>query len=143
MSAPQSNLDPDTRRQVIEAVAETLDHYYVFPEKGHEMREALNANLALGAYDGLTTNTALSDRLTADLQAISSDKHVRVRYNEEPRPVVSPEEDAPANLPGWIRGGAQRQLRLRRVERLPGNVGYLDLRGLLPPAWAARRPWPR
>src|SRR4051794_1856111 len=102
MLGTETNLDADTRRQVIEAVAETLDHYYVFPEKRQAMREALHANLASGTYGDLTTNVALCERLTADLQTISSDKHIRVRLNEEPRPVVPPEEDAPANLPEWI-----------------------------------------
>src|SRR4051812_20639371 len=136
MSAPESNLDSDTRRQVIEAVAETLDHYYVFPEKGQVMREGLHASLSSGAYDALTTNQALCDRLTADLQAISSDKHIRVRYNDEPRPVVPPEEEVPANLPEWIAEARSVNFGFYKVERLPGNVGYLDLRNF----WVASFP---
>src|SRR3954454_17442878 len=87
------------------------------PREGAGDAGGLHANLASGAYDDLTTNQALCDRLTADLQAISSDKHIRVRYNDEPRPVVPPEEEVPANLPEWIAEARSVNFGFSKVER--------------------------
>ena len=89
-------IDADTRRQVVEGAAHTLEANYVFPAIGRAMSQSLLTALSEHKYDHLGTPDAICDRLTADLQTISRDLHIRVRYNEEARSVgASLEESSP------------------------------------------------
>src|SRR3954452_19908927 len=98
MADTQTAVDDGTRRQILEKVAHALESYYVFPEVARQMGERLRSGLAAGDYDSLAEPLALFERLPNDLQAICRDKHVRVRYSEDPRQFgleeSSPEERA-------------------------------------------------
>jgi hypothetical protein len=116
---------------------------YVFPELAGQVAAAVEARLAAGEYDNLDEIT-LTELLTRHLQEASGDKHLRVRPGGGPRP------GRRAGGPGGPGGDRDerdgepadhegRRLKMRqlgrldnfgihRVERLDGNIGYLDLR---------------
>ncbi len=71
-------LDAAERRDVIEKLAKTLEANFVFPETGVRYATMLRANLASGAYDGLTDPDAFETRVTADLQTVAKDGHLRL-----------------------------------------------------------------
>jgi hypothetical protein len=71
-------VDAAERAQVIAELAKTLEANFVFPETGVKYAAMLRANLASGAYDGLSDPTAFGDRVTADLQAVAKDGHLRL-----------------------------------------------------------------
>jgi hypothetical protein len=126
-------IDGATRAQIIDTLVARLDAGYVFPEKAAEMAKDLRARVARGDYNSLTSAIGFADTLTAHLQAVSHDKHLRIRYSDRAFPSgqqgPSPED--------------QRQMRERakadnygigRPERLEGNVAYLEIRTFgLPP----------
>jgi hypothetical protein len=130
-------IDADTRRAVVEGVAQTLEANYVFPAIGRAMSESLLTALDEHRYDHLDTPEALCDRLTADLQTISRDLHIRVRHNEEARSTGgSPDEYSPEDLARWTAQARSANFGFYEVKRLAGNVGYLDLRNF----WDATLP---
>lgn len=137
MAGTGTTVDTDTRRRVIENIAGALDKHYVFPEVGKKMSEALQTSLAAGAYNELTTPAALCERLTVELQAISHDKHVRVRYSSQPRIFGGAEEEQSAQETAQLIALARSvNFGFYKVERLDGNIGYLDLRNF----WDAEYP---
>lgn len=132
-------IDSALRDSVIGGVLQALDKSYVFPEKAAEMRKAVEARRAAGAYANVTNAVELATVLTKDLQDVSHDKHLAVRYaagggaaptvpagmpNFRPTDAgacasTNP-NDGPADaLPGYGICGA---------ELLPGNVGYVEIR---------------
>lgn len=138
--AAQSPTQPDNglRQEIIEGVARTLENYYVFPDQGKQMSEFLLKALADHAYDELTTQETLCEKLTADLQAICHDKHVRVRFNADPRPVpveVNVDEDSPEDIARWMDMARRANFGFHKVERLSGNIGYLDFRNFWEVEW--------
>jgi C-terminal processing protease CtpA/Prc len=136
MTQPRTLVDADTRREVVENVARALEDYYVFPDVAQKMGETLRAQLAAHAYDDLTTSDALCDRLTDDLQELSRDKHLRVRFSEEARVYGNPNEDySPEDVAAWLDEARRDNFGFYKVERLPGNVGYLDLRAFWEAEW--------
>lgn len=130
--APAAPLTPTDRGQSLESLAEALGERYVFPDKGARMAEMLRAAATSGKYDDCADTAALAQRVTADLQGLCSDKHLRVRV--APPAVARPARgiDMPHNRPADNFGFV-------RVEVLPGNIGYIRLDGFSP-AEAAREP---
>lgn len=125
-------IDAATRAAAIEGVLGAVEAHYVFPEVARRMAEDVRARLANGEYDALTSARAFCEALTAHLQGICGDRHLRVVYDAEPRPPRGP-EPTPAEREEARRLGALRNFGFARVERLPGNVGYLDLRQFAAP----------
>jgi hypothetical protein len=124
---PATALDAEARRAAVARIAQLLDERYVFQDVGREAGAFVTAQLEAGAYDALTDVEAFAERLTEDLQSVSHDGHMRVR----PAPPGEPGD------PDAAMAAARRRMRAEnygfyRVERLDGNVGYLDLRGFAP-----------
>jgi hypothetical protein len=125
---PAAPLQASHRAELIREVSENLREVYVFEDVALEMIELINDKLERGEYDQFDTVAALTDQLTADLQSISHDLHLNVRAAKPPTrnaegEGLSPQEQAQRRLEG-----ARRQnFGFRRVEMLPGNIGYLEL----------------
>jgi hypothetical protein len=126
-------------RETVETALALLRRSYVFPERAERAAEAIEARLAAGEYDGLDDD-ALAERLTGQLQEICDDKHLRVR-TMPPRPARA-EPGRPGRPPlGHGPGrGDRRPLNygIFGAQRLDGNVGYLDVRGVPGPEEAGR-----
>jgi C-terminal processing protease CtpA/Prc len=126
---PDMILDVAARTAVIEGALRNINDFYVFPETAKKMDAAIRARIAAKEYDGITSAKALADKLTADLQDISKDKHLGVRYSHQPIPEKSlPLHERPEVL-GFMKAV---NYGFEKVERMPGNVGYVDLRGFAP-----------
>jgi C-terminal processing protease CtpA/Prc len=108
----------------IEEALALLEARYVFPETAARAAGEIRARRAAGAYDGLSEE-ALAERLTADLFAVCGDKHLRVRVRNGTLAAASTEAELATALLDQMR---LDNYGIARVERLPGNVGYLDLR---------------
>lgn len=126
---PDRTIDAAERRVVIDGVLDRLKQAYVFPDTALAMERAIRARQRRGEYDRITSGRVFAESLTAHLRAVSRDLHLRVRHRAEPFPMESngngpsPEERAQARV-----YGQRMNFGFERVERLPGNVGYLELR---------------
>jgi len=101
----------------------------VFPDVGERAARALRDKLKRGRYDRVTGAKAFGDSLNADLRAVAHDLHLRVHYFNRPLPPAG--ADAAPSAEELARMAAQSRSRnygFERVERLAGNVGYIDLR---------------
>jgi hypothetical protein len=126
------SLDSVARATLIDNLLQKLHDHYIFPEVARQMDAAIRAKAGSGAYDDLTTLEDLCERLTGDLQAVSHDKHLRLFYHAEPEPEDEPEQPTPEQIEEFRQAMSLLNFGFARVERLPGNIGYLDLRGFFP-----------
>lgn len=136
MTATEHTLDRETCRAVIETLLRELRARYVYPDVAERMEAAIRGRLGAGEYDAIAAGPALAEALTAHLQEVGRDRHLRVSWEEEPRPVRDREGPDPEERERWRQAGLQRNFGFQRVERLAGNVGYLDLRQFASPAFA-------
>jgi CubicO group peptidase (beta-lactamase class C family) len=120
-----ATLDDQTRATVIEGALQALKANYVFPEKAKEMEQAIRARLARQEYATLTSAEAFARQLTAHLQEVSHDKHLRVLYTQGSGAGMATRLDPALNRAL----SKKRNYGFEKVERLAGNIGYLDLRG--------------
>ena len=125
-------VDAATRKAVIAELSTQLKANYVFPDVATQVATALAAKEASGGYDRATDSDAFADALSNDLRALGRDSHFRVGYDPEFRP--SPPNTVPdaETVERMRQEIASRSFGVERIERLPGNVGYLELRGFGP-----------
>lgn len=131
---PDLTIDAPARTQLVDALSKRLNDSYVFPEVAKAMEIALRGHLQKGDYEQFTTATEFAKKVTADLQAVSHDKHLRVRYSFEPIPVRGDHSEPTAEDRENFRRTANRTNHgFEKVERLPGNIGYIRFRGFFDP----------
>jgi Peptidase family S41/N-terminal domain of Peptidase_S41 in eukaryotic IRBP len=126
-------------RETVTKAMELLRANYVFPELAERAAAAIEARLAAGEYDNLD-DIGLTQVVTEHLQEATDDRHLALRLGEvgphrvqqEPEPAKP--EDREARRLTMRQRGRLDNFGIRRVERLDGNVGYLDLRRMPVPA---------
>ena len=64
--------------KVIDATATALEENFVFPEVGTRYAAALRAKLAAGGYARFANAAEFAKAVTADLQAVHSDRHLKL-----------------------------------------------------------------
>jgi len=94
---PALTSTPLSVREMVETTLALLRRSYVFPDRAEQAATAIEARLAAGEYDDLD-ETALAERLTAQLDEICADKHLRVRAMP-PRPQRAPRPEPAGGRP--------------------------------------------
>lgn len=132
---PDGTIDAAARTQIIESISKRLNEAYVFPDVAKKMEASLREHVAKKDYDQITSSRAFAETLTKDLQAVSKDKHLRVRYSHEPLPV---RPSGPREPSAEQREEERREMNwmnhgFNKAERLRGNIGYIEFRGFFDP----------
>ena len=127
--AQAPKLDNKAQAEVVNKIADLLRDNYVFPDVGEQAGKFVQSQQSKGAYANTTGAQDFSERLTHDLQSISHDKHMRV-FMAPPEP--KEKEDPEQRELRFLHQDARNNFGFVKLERLAGNVGYLDLRGFSP-----------
>lgn len=132
---PDLPLDAGTRAAVVEQLAHELDTRYVDVARGAALARMLRARLQAHAYDAIASSAALADRLNADLESDSHDKHLHVDYSPDVFPLAIADAKPDPAQAAFERAQLQRvNYGFDKVERLPFNIGYFKLDLLMPGA---------
>jgi hypothetical protein len=127
---PDLTIDAATRTAVIDLLLRELNDSYVFAETAKKMETDIRNRISAKEYDNVTSARDFAAKLTADLQSVSHDKHLRVRYSFEKMPERKDRREPTSDE---IEQGRWFNKRINygfeRVERMNGNIGYIDLRG--------------
>ncbi len=130
-SAQSETLGPAAQGVIVNRVAELLEERYVFPEMAQQCADGLRGLVAQGELKEARSPEDLGSFLTEAIRKVSQDKHLLVRLRARPEG-ASPGQGKPvhplrkrAQLAGRA---AESNFGFERVERLDGNIGYLDLR---------------
>lgn len=109
------------RSKVIDSVVRHLHMSYIDAGQARQ----LDAMLRQADFSGAADDEAFAKAVSTLMQQTTKDQHLRLMYSAKPTP-------EPMNGPATATGIAQQQASLRaenygidRVERLPGNIGYL------------------
>jgi C-terminal processing protease CtpA/Prc len=126
-------IDAAVQNAVIDRLVKVLNEDYIFPETATKMETALREHRQKKDYEKLTSARAFADALTLHLQEVSHDKHLRVRYSYREIPPESGNREPSAEERAQFREFLRTtNCGFEKVERLPGNVAYLELRQFAP-----------
>jgi hypothetical protein len=127
-------IDRALRTSVVDAVARCTEDNYVFPDRAREAARAIRRHQKNGDYKDITSADALATRLTSDLQAVTPDRHLKVMFSAEPRPMQE--------TPGEPSAEEVSQRRLGAVRRTGIEAPSMDNVGCerpAPNAWPVRQ----
>ena len=104
--------DKADAEKAVTDLATALEENFVFPDKGKAYATMLRANLAKGAYASFADAPAFAEKVTADLQAVHKDGHLRLRLapTEQQRGQAQAPNGGPADAndvakAGWLAPG--------------------------------------
>lgn len=125
----QQPLSKETVATTVDETIRLIKEKYVFPEKADAVVERIREARAAGRY-AVADAGELAARLTADMQAVTADKHMSVAF-DPPRAASLP----PLNTagPGGGPAGFFAQLMtttnygVPELKVLPGNVRYISI----------------
>jgi len=124
-------LSAGERSEVLKSLYAKLSANYVFPDTAAHIVKALPAKA--GAYDKAVTAGEFGEMLSRDLRELGQDKHFRVFFDPEFRERAAPEAIPSAQDMAQQRAEvASIAYGIEKVQRLPGNVAYVELRGFGP-----------
>jgi hypothetical protein len=127
-----------SRQQLIDSLIKEVNSSYVFPDVARKIDTSLREQQRRGVFDNIKSAEQLSEVLTKEMQATSKDRHLRVTYSEQIIPASKPNtEPTPDDVASKLAMLRSDNFGVEKVERLPLNIGYLDLVGFAPAKDAA------
>ncbi len=130
---PDLPLDAATRAAVVEQLAHELDTRYVDVARGAALARTLRARLQARAYNAIASSTALADRLNAELEVDSHDKHLHVDYSPDVFPLAIADAKPDPEQAAFELAQIKRvNYGFDDIQRLPFNIGYFKLDLLMP-----------
>ena len=132
---PKAPVATADRQQVVDTLAAKLRAHYIYPDRAEKIAATLQAHAAHGDYDGAKTVAALQEALDKDLRAVGDDRHFRIEFVPDFDAAMEDEEHVPnqEEIDQMRKETAFTGWGVGRVQRMPGNVGYIDMRSF-PPA---------
>lgn len=135
-SAPLNGAD---RAAIIQTLVTKIRANYIEPAVAERVGLAITNKHAKGGYASAATAQALSEALAKDLREFSGDKHFGARIVEGFR-----EFSGTADLPSRAQVEERRErsarqgYEIQKIERLPGNIGYIELRAFDAPEFVGQ-----
>lgn len=124
-------IEPRDAEDIATKVARLVRDHYVFPAEATRLHTLIAARISAGNYARTGDLETLAETLTADLQSVNGDRHLRVLYSDLP---VVDLDDADAELAMWASRADGDAGGIGRLEILPHNIGLVELRPILYPA---------
>ena len=130
---PDITLTPAVRAEVVDTMLKKLNENYIFADVAKKMETAIRTRVNHHEYGSVTSAKAFAELLTTNLQEVSKDKHLRVRYSYDALPVRKDDRPTAQETEQYRAYNRTMNYGFEKVERLAANVGYIDLRGFFDP----------
>jgi len=126
-------LTKEVKANLVDKIAKILKDSYVLPAEGKLMSDYIKACLKNNYYDKISDPSQFADSLTAGLQSVCNDKHLSINYDPEAEKTF--DEGLGNNNPDKEYSDEMKKdnYGFKKVERLSGNIGYIDIRSFSPP----------
>jgi hypothetical protein len=136
--AKAPTLDAAKKQAVVDEISSLLNKEYIFADTAKKIEEALRTRLKSGDFDKLDAAPAFAQAVSQTLSEVSKDGHIGFAFNpalaEDMRRLMGQsEEEAKKVRERRLLESRRNNFGFRKVERLAGNIGYVDFRGFASP----------
>lgn len=137
---PDLPLTAAINRQIVEGSIKAVNRYYVSADVARQVETGLRRRIAAGDYDRITSAFDMIDTLDAHLEELSKDPHLKLAYGHRPSPMPQEGREIPVETTEEKeesrRAARERNFGFEKVERLPGNIGYLSMNSFVRPEFS-------
>lgn len=139
LAADAAPLSESDCAAIVQTLVAKINANYIDPEVAERVGRVIASKQAKGGYASATSAQTLSEALAKDLREVSGDKHFGATVAEGFREFSST-SDAPsrAKIEERRELSARRGYEIQKIERLPGNVGYIELRAFGGPEYVGQ-----
>jgi tetratricopeptide (TPR) repeat protein len=124
---PGDLTDRAYRNGVLQKIAGLVESKYVLTDKAKGFADEFKAKYASGAYDSFTEAKEFAEKVTADLIAITHDKHLNFRVMV-PSDVGEKASGSLHHPVRYFRLRAKENAGFYKLEWIEPRIGYVDLR---------------
>jgi len=125
--------DAAKKQAIVDEISALLNKNYIFAETAKKMEEKIRGRLKNGDYDKLSGAPEFAQAVSRDLGEVSKDKHLGFAFAPEMAADIRRLRSRNADE---VKAAGDKELNaarrdnfgFRKVEQLPGNIGYLDFR---------------
>jgi hypothetical protein len=137
--AKAPTLDQAQKQAIVDEISTLLNKNYIFAETAKKLEDALRTKLAAGDFANVNEAPAFAQAVSQLLLDVGKDRHMGFAYNpamaEDLRRLMGrSEEEAKKVRERQLEEARRDNFGFRKVERLPGNIGYIDFRVFQSPA---------
>lgn len=123
---PAARVSVEEATAVVDALATGLEQNFVFPEVGAAYSAMLRRRLGAGAYTNFSSKEAFAEAVTADLQALHKEGHLRLFAPKvpgaKPKYRTTPSSEGAIGRSGWLADG----VAYIELTMFPGDPATLD-----------------
>ncbi|HSB66476.1 MAG TPA: S41 family peptidase [Anaerolineales bacterium] len=129
-------IDPATQGEILDQLIQIIRSNYVYPQLAEKICIHMEQTQKGGEYQELTEGDLFALGLTLQLQEASHDEHLWVRYHAESIPKGEAALRFNQIWQEQQKSNAKREnFGFYKLDNLPGNVAYVDLRYLHRVEW--------
>jgi len=119
--------DKAYKKNILQKIEKLINDKYVIAEKARKYADAFKTKVRAGTYASITDAKEFTDKITADLQAITHDRHVSIR--EIKASDIGESTEGALHHPVRLSRLRQKEnAGFQKLEWINGHIGYLDLR---------------
>jgi len=121
----------ELKAAAVDSISDAFKKTYVFEDVAKDIEKLLRRKLKRGEYDEFETVQDFAHQLTADLQEVSNDRHLGVRFwsDEQVAESAQGDDDPDAAHQREFERGRRYNFQFKKLEIMDGNVGYMKLNG--------------
>ena len=129
-AAEDTALNASDRAAIVQTLVTKMNANYIEPAQAERVGKMIVKKNAEGGYTAAASKQAFSAALKTDLREFSGDLHFSASVNEDFREFSNAAEPPNrARTDQWREETEKWGYGIEKIERLPGNVGYIELRG--------------
>jgi hypothetical protein len=126
-------LDAAQKQAIVDQISNLLNKNYIFAETAKKIEDRLRDRLKSGAYDKFPAPREFAEAVNKDLAEVGHDRHLGFSHDpaqaaELARLRSRNAEEVKAARARALEEAKRNNFGFRKVERLAGNIGYLDFR---------------
>lgn len=130
-------LSAKEKREIVQATASAYADGYVFADKGRLIANQVRRRFNAGSFNSIDQPEPFAAALTRAVRDAVPDRHIEILPPEPHAAGSSAPAQSQAEQLSWVDRLRRRNYDFVRVERLPGNVGLLQLNSFPPPEIAS------